>query len=78
MQLIEGYHITQTEKKAIAQMIEKGYVQAHNKPNTKNYTVLQGTPKGKAWIYKIKIGTKARFSIGANIEWQYQTVTVKI
>ena len=33
---------------------------------------------GTAWIYKIKIGTKARFSIGGDIDWQFQTVTVKI
>ena len=78
MQLLEGYHVTQTEKKAISQMIEKGYVQAHNKPNTKSYCILQGSQQGNAWIYKIKIGTKARFSIGGDIDWQFQTVTVKI
>lgn len=78
MELLEGYHITQTEKSAIYSMIKNGWCSANNRPNTKSYLVIQGTPSKDGYVYKIRIGTRCKFSIGGDIEWRYSNITIRM
>jgi hypothetical protein len=77
IELIEGYHLTAIEKKSIVQMINIGLTNATNRPNTKSYNVISGTQDGKEFIFKIKVGSKGTWTIGANVSWKFQNVTVK-
>lgn len=71
IKLIEGFHITQTEKKSIASMLQNGWVFCRNKPNTKTYEILQGTPLGCKYHYKIRIGSFYTASPGKGPQWEY-------
>ncbi len=71
IKLIEGFHITQTEKKAVQKMLENGWDSCRNKPNTKNYKVLQEFQKNDHYYYKIRIGSFYTNTIGANPQWNY-------
>ena len=75
--LIEGYHITATERKSIIQMLINGLICATNRPNTKRYTILKGTPEGENYTYKVEISTKATWNIGGNPEWRKEVITIK-
>lgn len=77
IQLISGYHLTAVERKSIVQMLNSGMINARNRPNTKSYVVYSGTQDGKDWIFEIKVGSKATWTIGGNPEWRYQTVKIK-
>ena len=77
IQLTSGYHITATEKKAIAQMIEAGYNYAHNRPKTKMYTIEKGWQENGYWHYKVHIQTRGTFTIGRGTETQTETITIK-
>lgn len=74
IKLIEGYHITATEKRSIRQMLDAGYKTVRNRPNTKSYEIIEEFDDDR---YKIKIGTKATWTIGDVPKWQYSTVIVK-
>lgn len=76
--LIQGYHLTATEIKAIKQMLSNGMTWARNKPNTKNYTIVEGWQEQNKWHYKIKIGTFATHNIGALPSWDYNLFTIKL
>ena len=71
IKLIEGFHITSTEKKALVTMLLKGWVKCCNKPKTKTYEILQGTPIGSKYRYKVRIRSFYTATIGANPQWNY-------
>ena len=71
IKLIEGFHITSTERKALITMLRNGWVRCSNKPRTKTYEILQGTPIGTKYRYKIRIGSFFTATIGANPQWNY-------
>jgi hypothetical protein len=71
IKLVEGFHITKTEKKAIQKMLESGWVSCRNRPNTKNYEVLQGYQNNGQSRYKIRIGSFYTNTIGAKPQWNY-------
>jgi hypothetical protein len=77
IQLINGYHLTVTEKRAINVMINKGWTQAGNKNRTKYYTIMQGWQESGEWYYKVKIETRGTFTIGRGVETQNDFVTIK-
>lgn len=77
IQLIQGYHITATEKRAIETMIDNGMTGARNRPDTKRYSILQGTPTNNGYIFKIQIGTKAKWTIGDIAKWRYSEVEIQ-
>ncbi len=76
IQILEGYGITQTERKSIAQMLTQGMTSARNRPNTKTYCIIQGWPTLKEYV--VRIGTFATWTIGANPSWNYSQVKIKI
>ena len=78
MKLIKGTHITATEKRAIRQMIDQGLTQAHNRPKTKVYTILQGMLTGNKFKYKVAIDTRATYTIGRSTETRRNIVTVEV
>ena len=69
IKLIEGFHITPTEKKSIEAMLKAGLVSVRNRPDTKRYTIIQGWPVKNGWEYKIRIGTKSVWAIGDVAKW---------
>lgn len=77
IQLLEGYHITQTEKRALSQILEAGQTYGKNRPNTKTYDFISGWIENGFWHYCVKIGTYATYTIGAKPRFDYQTVTIK-
>lgn len=78
MELIKGYHLTQTEKKAITQMIERGLTVASNKPGTKRYEIISGYLENGHWIKEIRITTRARNTIGGEVKNNVELFTIKI
>ena len=78
IQLIQGVHITATEKKAINQMVSMGAMCVHNRPRTKVYTIIQGWQESGRWHYKVKIDTRGTFTIGRDVQTDTQIVTIKV
>lgn len=61
-------HITATERKSILTMLNNGWVQCNNRPRTKHYCIVQGTPlQGGKWEYRIEIKTRETTTIGAPV-----------
>ena len=61
-------HITATERKSILTMLKNGWLHCSNRPKTKQYTVIQGTPlQGNRGEYKIEIKTRETTTIGAPV-----------
>ena len=77
IQLIQGYHTTATEKRAIEQVINSGFDFGRNKPNTKNYFVRPDTENKDKDVYNVTIGTKAVWTIGGDLKWQYSKIIIK-
>lgn len=77
IELLDGYHLTQTERAAIKTIIEAGQTYGRNRPNTKTYDFIEGWKEGGVWHYKVKIGTFATYTIGAAPRWDYSIVTIK-
>ena len=71
IKLIDGFHITQTEKKAVQKMLESGWVQCRNRTNTKFYEILAGFQHHGLNRYKIRVGSYFTNSIGAKPQWNY-------
>lgn len=77
MQLLNDGHATQTEKRAINQMIAQGMTNAGNKQDTKRYEVVGGYHERGYKFYTIKIWTKAKWFIGDTSKWRSSTVNIK-
>ncbi|GGG60966.1 hypothetical protein [Hymenobacter glacieicola] len=71
-------HVTATERKAIAQMIAQGLTNARNKPNTKAYEVVSGGISEGAKRYKVRIATREKRWIGAEIKWHFSNCEVEL
>jgi hypothetical protein len=68
-------HITATERKSILTMLNNGWLYCTNRPRTKQYTVIQGTPlQGGKWEYKIEVRTRETTTIGAPVTTTKRTV----
>ena len=77
IELLTGYHLTQTERASIKKVIESGHTFGRNKPNTKTYSIEKGWADNGNWHYTVKVGTFGTFTIGAAPRWDYQTVNIK-
>ena len=65
---VDSQHITATERKSILTMLNNGWLHCNNRPKTKQYCVVQGSPlKGNKWEYKIQIQTRETTTIGAPV-----------
>ncbi len=61
-------HITATERKSILTMLKNGWVQCNNRPKTKHYCLVKGTPsQGNKWECLIEIQTRETTTIGAPV-----------
>lgn len=78
IEILDGYHLTQTERKAILLMLDKGIVNARNKTNTKNYCIISGWNDSGKKHYQVKIGTFGTHTIGAEKKWVYYHFIIKI
>jgi hypothetical protein len=71
-------HLTSSERKGITALILSGQTQCYNRLRTKIYIVYSGTPIGESgYSYLIKIGTRMRSTIGADVSTVWRTVDVK-
>lgn len=77
IELLSGYHLTQTERSAIKTIIEAGQTYGRNKPNTKTYDFIRGWVENGFWHYDVKIGTFGTYTIGSKPRFDYQIVTIK-
>jgi hypothetical protein len=68
IKMIKGYHLTQTEKKALLFMLNNGLTSASNKPRTKQYVITEGTKREKGYEHGVKISTRERSTIGADVD----------
>lgn len=73
LKLIDGYHATQTEKKAIAYMIEKGMKEGCTSAN-KCFEILSQSDD----FVKVKVSTKGVWTIGDKAKWMYDTMTFEL
>lgn len=73
IKIIEGYHLTATERKSIIKMLERGWTHARNLPKTKSYKITNRTPEQ----FEIKIGTKQVWTIGDVAKWRYSTYKIE-
>lgn len=65
---VSTQHITATERKGILTMLNNGWVQCNNRPKTKHYCLVKGTPlQGNKWEYLIEIQTRETTTIGAPV-----------
>lgn len=55
LEIIEGGHLTPTERKAVKAMLQKGWSTAHNAPDTKSYRITNLTERD----FSLETGTKA-------------------
>ena len=72
-------HATQTEKKSIEKMIASGLMRASNKPDTKRYEIIQGTPiksGNEGWEYVVKIWDKSAWFVGESPKWRTRNITI--
>lgn len=76
MKFTPQYHVTATERKAIAFLLASGHTYARNRPNTKTYDIISGGSDGKTREYVVKIGSYYRHGIGENPKWSYQNCAV--
>ena len=74
MNIIKAVHVTATEKRHLKAFLASGHAQA--KVNTKTYTLISGTPKGKLWEYEIRITTPQMNDCGERT-FDNQTITVE-
>lgn len=73
LKIIDGYHLTATERSAIKTMLQNDWTTAKNNPNTKNYQITERTPEQ----ITIKIGSKAVWTIGDVPRWRYSILTIE-
>ena len=73
LKIIEGYHLTSTERSAIKNMLQNDWSTARNKPNTKSYQITERMPEQ----ITIKIGSKAVWTIGDVPRWRYTILIIK-
>lgn len=73
LKIIEGYHLTSTERSAIKTMLLNDWTTAKNKPNTKNYLITERTPEQ----ITLKIGSKAVWTIGDVARWRYSILIIE-
>lgn len=73
LKLIDGYHATQTERKAIAYMIENGMKEGCTSTN-KCFEILSQSDD----FVKVKVSTKGVWTIGDKAKWMYDTMTFEL
>jgi hypothetical protein len=76
IKMIQGYHLTQTESKALLQMLNNGLTNATNKPRTKQYLIVRGTPITGGYEFEVRIGTRERRTIGADVTTTYNQFVI--
>ena len=72
-------HATQTEKKSIEKMLSSGMTHAYNKPDTKRYEIIQGTPiksGSEGWEYVLRIWDKSAWFVGEPPKWRTREITI--
>lgn len=73
IELLKGWHLTATERKAISKMIKDGMVKASNSPQTKIYEILKGYQDRGFWFYTVRILSKQNGIINQqNVEVKVQ------
>jgi len=72
IKLIDGYHITTTEKKHITELLKNKIAQGGNK--TKQYK-LESLGND---TYRVQIASKYKTTIGADTAWHKDTITIKV
>jgi len=72
IELLDGYHITTTEKKHITELLKNNL----NKGGTKTKQYLINNLAGH--VYKITIASKYTATIGADPAWHKNTITIKV
>lgn len=72
IKLLDGYHITSTEKKHITELLKNNITKGGTK--TKQYLInnLAGD------IYKITIASKYTSTIGGDPDWHKNTIIIKV
>lgn len=72
--LNDGY-LTQTEKRSICQMIEKGLMKAENSTGTKRYVLSLRTGYNE---FDVKISTLDTWTLGRGREWRSYNAVIRI
>ena len=73
MKITKCVHVTATERKHLTAFLNSGMTQA--KVNRKHYVILQGTPQGDKYLYKIRIATPVKNDYGDTV---YNTQTIEV